>query len=110
MEVSQNKFRKGLLFGVLVGVAWGLDGVLMGRVGAAQIFTDLEYALSKGVSELSFSFSPLVTAFFTKASVFYGSHWCSPSVSSLSMFFTCCSGPSGEKQLPWQHWWDPRSA
>lgn len=29
MEVSNQNFKKGLLFGVLVGIAWGLDGVLM---------------------------------------------------------------------------------
>lgn len=70
MEVSQNKFRKGLLFGILVGIAWGLDGVLMGRVGTARLFTDLDYALSQGVSQLSFSFSPLVTAFFHESFCF----------------------------------------
>lgn len=70
MDVSQNKFRKGLLFGILVGIAWGLDGVLMGRVGTAQLFTDLDYALSQGISQLSFSFSPLVTAFFHESFCF----------------------------------------
>ena len=69
MEVK-NKFHKGLMFGVLVGIAWGLDGVLMGRTGTNPIFTDKAFALSKGISELSFDFSPLVTAFFHESFCF----------------------------------------
>ena len=70
MEVSGKNYRKGILFGILVGIVWGLDGVLMGRVGAAPVFTDLAYAMSQGVSELSFNFSPLVTAFFHESFCF----------------------------------------
>ena len=70
MEVSKAKFRKGLMFGILVGIAWGLDGVLMGRTGLAQIFTDREFAMSLGVSGTSFDFSPLVTAFFHESFCF----------------------------------------
>ena len=68
--MEAKNYRKGILFGILVGIVWGLDGVLMGRVGAAPIFTDLAYALSQGVSELSFNFSPLVTAFFHESFCF----------------------------------------
>ncbi len=70
MGVEKNRFKKGIAFGVLVGIAWGLDGVLMGRVGQAELFTDKAYALSKGFSELSFDFSPLVTAFFHESFCF----------------------------------------
>ncbi|MGL4875959.1 MAG: DMT family transporter [Clostridium sp.] len=62
--MDNKRFRKGLMFGILVGLAWGLDGVLMGRVGLDKIFTDQAFALAQGVSERSFEFSPLVTAFF----------------------------------------------
>ena len=65
-----KKFKKGLLFGIFVGIAWGLDGVLMGRVGQNPIFTDASYALSQGISKLSFDFSPLVTAFFHESFCF----------------------------------------
>lgn len=70
MEISGKNYRKGILFGILVGIAWGLDGVLMGRVGSAPIFTDFTYAMSQGISELSFNFSPLVTAFFHESFCF----------------------------------------
>ncbi|MGL4849447.1 MAG: DMT family transporter [Clostridium sp.] len=62
--MDNKKFKKGLMFGILVGLAWGLDGVLMGRVGLDRIFTDKAFALAQGVSSTSFEFSPLVTAFF----------------------------------------------
>lgn len=71
MNVRKDQFQKGLMFGILVGIAWGLDGVLMGRVGANPIFTDQALALSKGVSETSFAFSPLVTAFFHEGFCFF---------------------------------------
>lgn len=61
---EKKRFRKGLMFGILVGVAWGLDGVLMGQLGSHAIFTDEAYALGLGISAKSFEFSPLVTAFF----------------------------------------------
>ncbi len=70
MVVNKNQFKKGLLFGILVGIAWGLDGVLMGRTGLDQIFTDKAFALSQGVSETSFDLSPLVTAFFHESFCF----------------------------------------
>ena len=70
MEKQTNKFKKGILFGIFVGIAWGLDGVLMGRVGLHPMFTDLQYALSNGISKLTFDFSPLVTAFFHESFCF----------------------------------------
>lgn len=51
MEKKNNKFMFGIILGVIVGIAWGLDGVLMGKVGESQIFQ-------------SFELSPLVTALF----------------------------------------------
>lgn len=50
-KLLKNKMTLGLIFGVIVGIAWGLDGVLMGRVGANEIFS-------------TFELSPLVTALF----------------------------------------------
>lgn len=70
MEVNGNNFKKGILLGILVGIAWGLDGVLMGRIGMSKIFTDASYALAQGVSQISFDFSPLVTAFFHESFCF----------------------------------------
>ena len=64
MEVNGNNFKKGIMLGICVGIAWGLDGVLMGRVGLNRSFSDSAYALSLGISQFSFDFSPLVTAFF----------------------------------------------
>ena len=72
MDTDKKKFRKGILLGILVGIAMGLDGVLMGKIGTNSIFVDLSYALSKGISEKSFLFSPLVTAFFMKVFAFFG--------------------------------------
>ena len=69
-EKNYKKIHKGIMFGVCVGIAWGLDGVLMGRVGQTPLFSDLNYALSLGISELSFHFSPLVTAFFHESFCF----------------------------------------
>ena len=43
----------------------------MGRLGTSPIFSDLTYALSKGISEKSFVFSPLVTAFFHEGFCFF---------------------------------------
>ncbi|MEG1002328.1 DMT family transporter [Clostridium sp.] len=68
--MDNKKFKKGLMFGILVGLAWGLDGVLMGRVGLDKIFTDKAFALSQGVFGNSFEFSPLVTAFFHESFCF----------------------------------------
>lgn len=50
MENSKN-MKKGLLLGITVGLAWGLDSVLMGKVGGSRIFS-------------TFELSPLVAAFF----------------------------------------------
>lgn len=47
----ENNKKKGLLLGVIVGLSWGLDTVLMGKVGGSNIFS-------------SFELSPLVSAFF----------------------------------------------
>ena len=71
MGMNKRKFQKGLMFGILVGIAWGLDGVLMGRVGLDKIFTDKSFALAQGVSETSFEFSPLVSAFFHEGFCFF---------------------------------------
>ena len=70
MLEQRKKYQKGLLFGICVGIAWGLDGVLMGRIGQHPIFSDLNYALSFGISKMSFEFSPLVTAFFHESFCF----------------------------------------
>lgn len=51
MNFKKNKFLLGILLGVIVGLAWGLDGVLMGEVGKSSIFSNFEL-------------SPLVTALF----------------------------------------------
>lgn len=51
MQVSKSNFKKGLMFGILVGLAWGLDTVLMGKVGGFGIF-------------LNSKVTPLVHAFF----------------------------------------------
>lgn len=48
---SKKNFFKGIMFGLIVGIAWGLDGVLMGEVGKNIIFSNFEL-------------SPLVTALF----------------------------------------------
>ena len=48
---KKNKMSIGIILGIIVGIAWGLDGVLMGRVGGSEIFN-------------SFELSPLVTALF----------------------------------------------
>lgn len=69
--MDNKNLKKGLLLGIFVGIAWGLDGVLMGRVGLNSIFTDKAFALSQGISETSFSFSPLVTAFFHESFCFF---------------------------------------
>lgn len=49
--MENNNKKKGLLLGIIVGIAWGLDSVLMGKVGGSGIF-------------LGFELSPLVAAFF----------------------------------------------
>ncbi len=70
MQLDKQKVRKGLLFGILVGIAWGLDGTLMSKIGMHPILQDQAYALAQGVSGISFSFSPLVTAFFHESFCF----------------------------------------
>ncbi len=49
--MESKNFKKGILLGITVGIAWGLDTVLMGRVGASDIYSNFEL-------------SPLVAAFF----------------------------------------------
>ncbi|MCT4583334.1 MAG: DMT family transporter [Peptostreptococcaceae bacterium] len=49
--MSNNNFKKGLLFGILVGLAWGLDTVLMGKLGGLSLFKEAKS-------------TPLVQAFF----------------------------------------------
>ena len=68
--MQTNKYAKGISLGVLVGIFWGLDGVLMGQVGQAPVLSQLEAAAAAGVSETAFRFSPLVTAFFHESFCF----------------------------------------
>ncbi len=58
MNFKKNKFLLGILLGVIVGLAWGLDGVLMGEVGNSIMFSDFEL-------------SPLVTALFHDGFAFF---------------------------------------
>ena len=58
MNFKKNKFLLGILLGVIVGLAWGLDGVLMGEVGKSSIFSNFEL-------------SPLVTALFHDGFAFF---------------------------------------
>lgn len=58
MNISKGNFKKGLMFGILVGIAWGLDTVLMGRLGSTPIF-----ATSNA--------TPLVQAFFHDGFCFF---------------------------------------
>ena len=69
--MQTNKLAKGISLGVLVGIFWGLDGVLMGQVGQAPILSHLPTALAAGISETTFRFSPLVTAFFHESFCFF---------------------------------------
>ena len=69
--MKQNPYLKGILLGVMVGIFWGLDGVLMGLVGNAPILSDLSAAAEAGISETAFRFSPLVTAFFHESFCFF---------------------------------------
>lgn len=50
MSVSKKDFKKGLLFGILVGFAWGLDTVLMGLVGGRPIFEGIASSTKSLVS------------------------------------------------------------
>lgn len=38
MEMSGNRYRKGILLGIMVGIFWGLDGVLIGQIGTRHPF------------------------------------------------------------------------
>lgn len=58
MNFKKNKFLLGILLGVIVGLARGLDGVLMGEVGKSSIFSNFEL-------------SPLVTALFHDGFAFF---------------------------------------
>ncbi|WP_195989196.1 DMT family transporter [Clostridium sp. D53t1_180928_C8] len=58
MNFKKNKFLLGILLGVIVGLAWGLDGVLMGEVGKSVVFSEFEL-------------SPLVTALFHDGFAFF---------------------------------------
>lgn len=69
--MNTNKYAKGIALGVLVGIFWGLDGVLMGMVGRIPLLSDLETALALGISQTAFRFSPLVTAFFHEGFCFF---------------------------------------
>lgn len=65
-----NKRTKGILFGILVGIAWGLDGVLMGQVGKVDFFNNWNVASGLGISKISYDFSSLVTGFFHESFCF----------------------------------------
>lgn len=69
--MKANNYRKGILLGIMVGIFWGLDGVLMGMVGKTPVLGDLASALELGISETAFRFSPLVTAFFHESFCFF---------------------------------------
>ncbi len=69
--MKSNNYSKGILLGVLLGIFWGLDGVLMGEVGKAPILADAATAMASGISETAFAFSPLVTAFFHESFCFF---------------------------------------
>lgn len=58
MSVSRDNFKKGLMFGILVGIAWGLDTVLMGILGGTSIFVNANE-------------TPLVQAFFHDGFCFF---------------------------------------
>ncbi|MDU1313278.1 DMT family transporter [Clostridium septicum] len=58
MKNKKNKFALGIIFGIIVGIAWGLDGVLMGQLGGNSIFE-------------GFELSPLVTALFHDGFCFF---------------------------------------
>ncbi len=68
--MKTNNYKKGILLGVLLGILWGLDSVLMGQVGNAPILANPEVASAAGISETTFHFSPLVTAFFHESFCF----------------------------------------
>lgn len=53
-----NKRTKGIMLGIIVGLAWGLDSTLMGVVGQNKIFE-------------GFASSPLVSAFFHDSFAFF---------------------------------------
>lgn len=50
----EKKLRKGLLLGILVGIAWGLDGVLMGRLGLNSILRILHMHFLRGFQKKVF--------------------------------------------------------
>ena len=68
--MKNNHYLRGILLGVMVGIFWGLDGVLIGQVGQTPILSQLDTALAAGISETAFRFSPLVTAFFHESFCF----------------------------------------
>ena len=68
--MKSSNYKKGILLGILVGIFWGLDGVLMGMVGKLPLLSSLEAAAAANVSETAFRFSPLVTAFFHESFCF----------------------------------------
>lgn len=68
--MKTNNYTKGILLGVLIGLLWGLDSILMEKVGSAPFLTNLEVATAAGISETTFRFSPLVTAFFHESFCF----------------------------------------
>lgn len=68
---SNINFKKGIFFGILVGIAWGLDGTLIGHIGLNPIFRDFTFAKSFGIGLKTFEFSPLVTAFFHESFCFF---------------------------------------
>ena len=63
--ITKENMKKGLMFGILVGIAWGLDGVLLGKV--QEGFTTANFLniyQNLGISARSVEYAPLVTGFF----------------------------------------------
>lgn len=50
MSNNKSNLSKGLMFGVLVGIAWGLDTVLMGLIGGSSIFNGISSTTKSLVS------------------------------------------------------------
>ena len=69
--MKNNNYVKGIALGVMLGIFWGLDSVLMGQAAKAPILSSAEAALAAGISPVTFRFSPLVTAFFHESFCFF---------------------------------------
>ncbi|WP_297520678.1 DMT family transporter [uncultured Clostridium sp.] len=70
--ITKENMKKGLMFGILVGLAWGLDGVLLGKV--QEVFTSSSFLSTYetlGISTKSVEYAPLVTGFFHESFAFF---------------------------------------